>query len=85
MTTMHSGVDVRGVMALIRERGNPGIVEADGRILSAPEALDWLQELLDKGIKTTSGCPTPLKDGRCPGHNKAVTRAQQLVQPRGDA
>ena len=70
MTTMHCGVALRGLMALIQERGNRGFVETAGVALSDSEALAWVQGELNKGLKFTSGCPTPLPDGQCPGHAK---------------
>ena len=70
MKTMHSGVGVDGLISLIREKGNRGFVEADGKSLSDAEALDWLRSQRKAGIRLVSSCPTPRPDGGCPGHVK---------------
>ena len=73
LRTMHVGVGVGFLEELIKERGNKGFVETDGLPLPDAEALAWLEEKRAKGVTIFNSCPTPERDGGCPGHKKEAS------------
>ena len=73
MITIHTGIDAGWLLDRVRERGNCGMLTADGAPLSTADAVAYIEAEIAKGRTSFGPCPTPRADGKCPGHQKEAT------------
>ena len=67
---VHTAIGLRGIEAIIRERGNPGLLMKDGRSLPTEEALAAIRAKRQAGYDVWPPCDNVDSRGHCQGHRK---------------
>lgn len=85
--TIHIGVGLSYLAERVRDlRERQNLVVSEGKPLPWLDALVWIHAELKAGKVIVSDCPTPLADGRCPGHQKIEeTPANATPRPSEEA
>ena len=74
MKTVHSGVFLPGLRnGILGGAFKPDVMSRNGvDAKDKAQAVRWIDQLVRKGQDYSSGCPAPLPDGQCPGHERGA-------------